>query len=79
MMKDENTEDILSLKKINREYEESRDYFFTNIYEWGRSETIYHVGKRKFVPRESELGEEAEDIQSERAFKTWYKKEQEKK
>jgi len=45
--------------------------FFGEVYKWGTSETIYHVGERDWFKRNSEKGEEAEDIQANRAYKTW--------
>ena len=45
--------------------------FFGKIYKWGTSKTIYHVGKRNWFERKSEKGQEAEEIQAERAYRTW--------
>jgi hypothetical protein len=37
------------------------------------SETIYHIGLKKWVKRHSEQGDEAWEIQAERSYKTWLK------
>jgi hypothetical protein len=55
-------------------WEDVEDVYATERYEFGYSDTIYHVGKNKFVTRDSENGHEAEDIQFQRSFKTWVKK-----
>jgi hypothetical protein len=49
--------------------------FFTEIYETKKpdSETIYHIGLKKWVKRHSEQGDEAWEIQAERSYKTWLK------
>lgn len=49
------------------------EVYRAEIYHYGDSETIFHVGKKKFVKRESEDGEEAEEIQFGRSFDTWCK------
>jgi len=66
--------DSLNLDNIKQKVEDRRDYFFSEVYEWGDSETIFHIGLKKFVNRNSSNGLEAEEIQSERAFRTWNKK-----
>ena len=50
------------------------------IYRWelyqtenGESKTIFHVGDKKWVERESEDGEEAMEIQFQRSYRTWIK------
>ena len=45
----------------------------TQLYTFGDTKTIYHVGKKDFVKRESLDGEEAMDIQFQRSFNTWVK------
>ena len=51
------------------------ELFFTEIYETKKpnSETIYHIGLKKWVKRHSEEGDEAWEIQAERSYKTWLK------
>jgi hypothetical protein len=51
------------------------ELFFTKIYETKNpnSETIYHIGLKKWVKRHSEQGDEAWEIQAERSYKTWLK------
>jgi hypothetical protein len=51
------------------------ELFFTEIYETKKpdSETIYHIGLKKWVKRHSEQGDEAWEIQAERSYKTWLK------
>lgn len=62
-------------KKEFQEYKEkAKDFFFTEKYEWGDSETLFNRRKKTWVKRNSRDGEEAEDINSEKAFKTWFKK-----
>ena len=67
-------EDSLNLDNIKQKAEDRRDYFLSVVYEWGNSETIFHIGLKKFVNRDSLDGREAEEIQAERAFRTWNKK-----
>jgi len=40
----------------------------------GESKTIFHVGDKKWVKRESEDGEEAMEIQFQRSYHTWIRK-----
>ena len=40
----------------------------------GESKTIFHVGDKKWVKRESEDGEEAMEIQFQRSYSTWIRK-----
>jgi hypothetical protein len=55
-------------------WEDVEDTFRTELYVFGDTETIYHIGKRKFVKRGSWDGDEAMDIQFQRKFNTWVKK-----
>ena len=55
-------------------WEDVEDTYRDELYEYGDSETIYHVGDKKFVKRDSEDGEEAVDIQFQRSFRTWINK-----
>ena len=52
-------------------YTDMKDYFLSEIYEIGDTETIFHISLKKFVDRDSIKGEEAEEIQSDRAFREW--------
>jgi len=58
----------------NDYWEDVEDIYRDELYEYGDSETIYHVGDKKFVKRNSEDGEEAMEIQFQRSFKSWIKK-----
>ena len=58
----------------NDYWEDVEDIYRDELYEYGDSETIYHVGDKKFVKRDSEDGEEAVDIQFQRSFRTWINK-----
>ena len=55
-------------------WEDVEDTFRTELYVFGDTETIYHIGKREFVKRGSWDGDEAMDIQFQRKFNTWVKK-----
>ena len=55
-------------------WEDVEDTFRTELYVFGDTETIYHIGKREFVKRGSWDGDEAMDIQFQRTFNTWVKK-----
>ena len=55
-------------------WEDVEDTFRTELYVFGDTETIYHVGKQDFVKRESVDGHEAMHIQFQRTFNTWVKK-----
>jgi hypothetical protein len=57
--------------------EDLKMFFFDSIYETNNpdSENIFHVEERRFVKRKSTLGEEAEEIQIQRSFNSWFKKE----
>jgi len=55
-------------------WEDVEDTFRTELYVFGDTETIYHIGKREFVKRGSCDGDEAMDIQFQRKFNTWVKK-----
>jgi len=55
-------------------WEDVEDTYAAELYEFGDSDTIYHVGKNKFVTRDSEDGQEAEDIQFQRSFRMWVNK-----
>ena len=55
-------------------WEDVEDTFRTELYTFGDTETIYHVGKQDFVKRESVDGHEAMHIQFQRTFNTWVKK-----
>lgn len=66
---------FIEKKPSDRDYwEDVEDIYRDELYEYGDSETIYHVGDKKFVKRNSEDGEEAEDIQFQRSFRTWTNK-----
>jgi hypothetical protein len=54
-------------------WEDVEDTFRTELYTFGDTETIYHVGKQDFVKRESVDGHEAMHIQCQRKFNTWAK------
>ena len=56
--------------------EDLKMFFFDSIYKTNNpdSENIFHVEERKFVKRKSTLGEEAEEIQVQRSFNSWFKK-----
>ena len=41
------------------------------IYEIGDTETIFHINLKEFVDRDSIRGEQAEEIQSDRAYRKW--------
>jgi len=56
-------------------YEYVLNIFAKNAYMFGDTETIYHVGMREFVDRDSYDGEEAEEIQCSRRFHDFFKKE----
>jgi len=55
-------------------WEDVEDTFRTELYVFGDTETIYHVGKKDWVKRYSLDGREAMDIQFQRTFNTWVKK-----
>ena len=55
----------------NDYWEDVESTYAAELYHFGDSDTIYHVGKKKFVKRDSEDGNEAEDIQFQRSLKTW--------
>ena len=66
---------FIEKKEDEGDYWEDVEYTFrTELYVFGDSETIYHIGKRKFVKRGSWDGDEAMDIQFQRTFNTWVKK-----
>jgi len=67
--------DVKKIKKNSKEENELAEKFFGYIYETKKpdSETIYHVGLKKWVERNSREGIEAEDIQAERSYRTWLK------
>jgi len=54
-------------------WEDVEDTFRTELYTFGDTKTIYHIGKRDWVKRESLDGDEAMDIQFQRKFNTWAK------
>jgi hypothetical protein len=54
-------------------WEEVEDTYKTELYVFGDTKTIYHVGKKDFVKRESVDGHEAMHIQCQRSFNTWVK------
>jgi len=49
--------------------------FEQHAYQFGDTETIYHIEMRRFVDRDSYDGEEAEEIQCSRKFRDFFKKE----
>jgi len=61
-------------KEFNEYKEKAKDFFFLEKYEWGDSENIFNRRTKTWVKRDGKDGEEAEDINSEKAFKTWFKK-----
>ena len=61
----------MELKNDYSEYTDMKDYFLSEIYEIGDTETIFHISLKKFVDRDSIRGEEAEEIQSDRAYRKW--------
>ena len=67
-------ENSLNLDNIKQKAKDRKNYFLSVVYEWGNSETIFHIGLKKFVNRDSSDGLEAKEIQAERAFRTWNKK-----
>ena len=54
-------------------WEDVEDTYKTQLYVFGDTKTIYHVGKKDFVKRYSLDGREAMDIQFQRSFNTWGK------
>ena len=54
-------------------WEDVEDTFRTELYTFGDTKTIYHIGKRDWVKRYSLDGREAMDIQFQRKFNTWVK------
>ena len=54
-------------------WEDVEDTFRTELYTFGDTKTIYHIGKRDWVKRYSLDGDEAMDIQFQRKFNTWVK------
>ena len=61
----------MELKNDYSKYTDMKDYFLSEIYEIGDTETIFHISLKKFVDRDSIEGEEAEEIQSDRAYRKW--------
>ena len=61
----------MELKNDYSEYTDMKDYFLSEIYELGDTETIFHIKLKKFVDRDSLNGADAEEIQSDRAFREW--------
>ena len=61
----------MELKNDYSDYIDMKDYFLSEIYQIGKTETIFHISLKKFVDRDSIKGEEAEEIQSDRAFREW--------
>ena len=63
-------------KKIsdNDYWEDIEESYRFEIYPYGDTDTIFHVGDKKWVKRESQDGEEAVEIQLQRSFKSWIKK-----
>jgi len=65
---------------VNREdgysaYKESaEDFFLTECYKFGDTKTLFNRKTEKWVKRDSVEGEEAEEINCQKAFKTWFKK-----
>jgi hypothetical protein len=61
------------MKWNSKEELELAELFFTKIYETKKpdSETIYSIGLKKWVKRNSEEGDKAWEIQAERSYKTW--------
>ena len=53
---------------------EVEELYRSEVYQYGDSETIFHVGDKKWVKRNSENGHDAEEIQFGRSFDTWCKK-----
>jgi len=54
-------------------WEDVEDTYKTELYVFGDTKTIYHVGKKDWVKRYSLDGREAMDIQCQRKFNTWAK------
>jgi hypothetical protein len=63
----------MELKNDYSKYKDMKDYFLSEIYEFGDTETIFNIRLKKFVDRDSSDGVEAEEIQSDRAFREWNK------
>lgn len=63
------------MKWNSKEEIQLAELFFTKIYKTKKpdSKTIYHVGLKKWVERDSDEGDEAYEIQAERSYKTWLK------
>lgn len=63
------------MKWNSKEEIQLAELFFTKIYKTEKhdSKTIYHVGLKKWVERDSDEGDEAYEIQAERSYKTWLK------
>lgn len=57
------------------DYKDAAEQFFsTEYYEFGDSETLFNRKTKEWVKRNSPKGEEAEEINYQKAFKTWFKK-----
>ena len=69
------TRSFINKEPMDNAYYSSISRFFdTEIYQFGNTETIFHIGKKRFVKRDSRDGREAEQIQYDRKFNTWIKK-----
>jgi len=72
-------EDIKSFGKTDVTYESFKMFikriFEKHVYEFGDSETIWHIEIADYVDRDSCDGEEAEGIQCDRRFNTFFKDE----
>ena len=73
--KTEHNADMLACAKAVEQSLKDAGAPHTKIYETEKpdSETIYHVGLKKWVKRHSSQGDEAWEIQAERSYKTWLK------
>ena len=63
----------MKIKKNSKEENNLAEEFYTSIYKTKKpdSKTIYHVGLKKWVERNSNEGDEAWEIQAERSYRTW--------
>lgn len=69
------TRSFINKEPMDEKYYSSIVNFFDDkVYQFGNTETIFHVGQREFVKRNSRDGREAEQIQYDRKLNTWVKK-----